>query len=154
MRCYDDRMSALRKATEDWTLEEVRSAMWLIGELIRERSEVSGSVKDDAVRVAKAAVVENALLGGEQNSIYTSESITVRVKNYYVTSRSYDLRIRGLLNNDGEMMEDDELTQEYDDPEEWLYTEVIVPSNDQPVLEKALKNLDYSAIGGTVIDKD
>lgn len=154
MRCYDDRMSALRNATKDWTIEEVRSAIWLIGELIRERSEVSGSVKGDAVKVARAAVVENALYGGEQNNAILSESITVQVKNFYIMSRSYALRIRGLLNNDGEMMEDDELTQEYDDPEEWLYTEVIVPSNDQPVLEKALKNLDYSAIGGTVIDKD
>ena len=108
MRCYDDRMSALRNATKDWTIEEVRSAIWLIGELIRERSEVSGSVKGDAVKVARAAVVENALYGGEQNNAILSESITVQVKNFYIMSRSYALRIRGLLNNDGEMMEDDE----------------------------------------------
>lgn len=150
----DAQRAALKEVMKDWSLQDVERAIYLVTDILQEMGVPEASVNDDAKKVVKAAVVENALNGGEQNSIYTSESITVRVKNYYVTSRSYDLRIRGLLGNDKDMIQDDEATQDYDDEEEWLYTEVIVPGPDQPVLEKALENLDYSAISGTVISKE
>lgn len=150
----DEQRAALKEVMKDWSLPDMERAIYLVTDILQEMGVPDASVNDDAKKVVKAAVVENALNGGEQNSIYTSESITVRVKNYYVTSRSYDLRIRGLLGNDKDMIQADEADQEYDDEEEWLYTEVIVPGPDQPVLEKALENLDYSAISGTVISKE
>ena len=153
-RKRDAQRAALKEVMKDWSLPDVERAIYLVTDILQEMGVPEASVNDDAKKVVKAAVIENALNGGEQNSIYTSESITVRVKNYYVTSRSYDLRIRGLLNKDSDMIQADESDQEYDDEEEWLYTEVIVPGPDQPVLEKALENLDYSAISGTVICKE
>ena len=153
-RKRDAQRAALKEVMKDWSLPDVERAIYLVTDILQEMGVPEASVNDDAKKVVKAAVVENALTGGEQNSIYTSESITVRVKNYYVTSRSYDLRIRGLLGNDKDMIQADEADQEYDDEEEWLYTEVIVPGHDQPVLEKALKNLGYSEIEGTVISKE
>lgn len=153
-RKRDAQKAALKEVMKDWSLPDVERAIYLVTDILQEMGVPEASVNDDAKKVVKAAVVENALNGGEQNSIYTSESITVRVKNYYVTSRSYDLRIRGLLGNDKDMIQADEADQEYDDEEEWLYTDVIVPSDTESALRKALENLDYSEITGTVISKE
>lgn len=150
----DEQRAALKEVMKDWSLPDVERALYLVTNILYEMGVPEASVSEAAKKVAKAAVVENALNGGEQNSIYTSESITVRVKNYYVTSRSYDLRIRGLLDKDKDMIRYDESIQEYDEGEAWLYAEVIVPSDTEPALRKALENLDYSEIEGTVISKE
>lgn len=153
-RKRDAQRAALKEVMKDWSLPDMERAIYLVTDILQEMGVPEASVNDAAKKKAKAAVVVNALTGGEQNSSYTSESITVRVKNYYVTSRSYDLRICGLLNKDSDMIQADESDQEYDDEEEWLYTDVIVPSDTEPALRKALENLDYSAISGTVISKE
>lgn len=154
-RKRDAQRAALKEVMKDWSLPDVERAIYLVTDILQEMGVPEASVNDDAKKVVKAAVVENALNGSEQNSIYTSESITVRVKNYYVTSRSYDLRIRGVLDNGEEMREEDAEDQEYDNEEDWMYTEVIVPEDAyRPEVTEALKNLDYSEIEGTVIDKD
>lgn len=151
----DAQKAALKEVMKDWTLPEVERAIWFVSDILQEMGVPDASVKDAAKKQVKVVLVENALLGGEQNSIYMSKSVSVKVKNYYIMSRSYDLRIRGLLSDDKDMMMDDESAQEYDDPEEWLYTEVIVPEGDyRPEVTEVLKNLDYSAISGTVIHKD
>lgn len=153
-RKRDAQRAALKEVMKDWSLPYVERAIYLVTDILQEMGVPEASVNDDAKKQVKAAVVENTLNCGEQNSSCPSESITVRVKNYYVTSRSYDLRIRGLLNKDSDMIQADESDQEYDDEEEWLYTDVIVPSDTEPALRKALENLDYSAISGTVISKE
>lgn len=153
-RKRDEQRAALKEVMKDWSLPDMERAIYLVTDILQEMGVPDASVSEVAKKKAKSAVVVNALTGGEQNSSYTSESITVRVKNYYVTSRSYDLRIRGLLNKDSDMIQADESDQEYDDEEEWLYTDVIVPSDTEPALRKALENLDYSAISGTVISKE
>lgn len=148
-RKRDEQRAALKEVMKDWSLPDIERAIYLVTDILQEMGVPEASVNDAAKKRVKAALVENTLDGND-----TTEDITVIVKNYYMMSRSYDLRIRGLLNKDSDMIQADESYQGYDDEEEWLYTEVIVPSDTEPALRKALENLDYSAITGTVISKE
>ena len=145
----DAQRAALKEVMKDWSLPDMERAIYLVTDILQEMGVTDASVNDAAKKRVKAALVENTLDGND-----TTEDITVIVKNYYMISRSYELRIRGLLNNDSDMMSMDEAEQEYEGPEEWLYTEIDVPAHYDLNVMKALENLDYSAISGTVIHRE
>lgn len=151
----DAQRAALKEVMKSWSLPEMERAIYLVTDILQEMGVPDASVNDAAKKRVKAALVENTLDGNEQeNSAYSPDDITVTVRNYYTTSRSYELRIRGLLNKDSSMMSADEEAQGYDDSEEWLYTEIDVPAHYATDVMKALENLDYSAISGTVIHRE
>lgn len=148
---WDIQRAALKEVMKDWSLPEVKRALFLVTDILQEMGVPEASVNSEAMKCVKAALVENSLNGGERDDIACSaDDITVTVKNYYTLSRSYQLRVRGLVTGDSDMMEMDEAEQDCDE-EDWLYTEINVPACYDTDVRKALENLDYSVISGTVI---
>lgn len=151
----DAQRAALKEVMKDWSLPEMQRAVYLVTDIMYEMGIPEASVIDAAKKRVKVALVENTLNGNErENSAYSTDDITVTVKNYYTMSRSYELRIRGLIDGNERMMDMDSEANEYDDPEEWLYTEIDVPANYDTDVRKALENLDYSGISGVVIHRE
>lgn len=152
---WDVQRAALKEVMKDWSLPEVKRAIFLVTDILQEMGTPEASVNAEAKKCAEAALVENALNGGEDDdSDSATDCITVTVKNYYVTSRVYDLRIRGLVTGDSDMMEMDGAIQDFGDEEDWLYTEIDVPACYDPDVKKALENLDYSAVSGVCIHRE